>query len=157
MGDSEEEGRGLGAIGVANEKEGIKKYLRRDMGSCSSMEGRKLSSNMSGYKKAEELMTFDKLFQGETKSSLWRNLDEDIWEEYKDKKDKHGVSFKTCIFSGCKNLDSGIGVYAGSHDSYRCFNKLFDKVIYEYHKHAVGALHVSNMNADGLENSDFLP
>jgi arginine kinase len=23
-------------------------------------------------------------------------------------------------------LDSGIGLYAGSHDSYKCFNKLFD-------------------------------
>lgn len=46
---------------------------------------------------------------------------------------KSGVTFKTCIFSGVKNLDSGIGLYAGSHDAYYTFNKLFDKVIEEYH------------------------
>lgn len=39
------------------------------------------------------------------------------------------VTFKTCIFSGIANLDSGIGVYAGSHNAYTKFNKLFDKVI----------------------------
>lgn len=65
------------------------------------------------------------------------------------------MSFKTCIFSGCKNLDSGIGLYAGSHDSYKCFNKLFDKVILDYHKHGVDAQHVSDMDATTLQNADF--
>lgn len=63
---------------------------------------------------------------------------------------KSGVSFKTCIFSGVKNLDSGIGLYAGSHDAYSTFNKLFDQVINEYHKHPPGAKHVSDMSAKGL-------
>ena len=30
------------------------------------------------------------------------------------------------ILSGCQNVDSGIGVYAGSHDSYTTFEELFD-------------------------------
>lgn len=56
-------------------------------------------------------------------------MTKEIWEEYKDQKDGAGVSFKTCVFSGIKNLDSGIGVYAGSEDSYTKWNKLFDPVI----------------------------
>jgi hypothetical protein len=69
--------------------------------------------------------------------------------------DDQGVTFKTMIFSGIKNQDSGIGLYAGSHGSYTTFNKLFDKVIEEYHGHGVDAKHVSNMDANGLENADF--
>lgn len=30
------------------------------------------------------------------------------------------------IFSGIKNQDSGIGMYAGSHGAYTKFGKLFD-------------------------------
>ena len=82
------------------------------------------------FNSAEELNDFKTLFPpGSTDSALSRNLTEAIWNEYKDKKDKAGVSFKTCVFSGVKNLDSGIGLYAGDHSSYRVFNKLFDKVI----------------------------
>jgi len=44
----------------------------------------------------------------------------------KDKKDAHGFLFKQAIFSGCKNVDSGIGVYCGSHDSYKEFSPLMD-------------------------------
>jgi hypothetical protein len=44
----------------------------------------------------------------------------------KNSKDSNGFSFKEAIFSGCKNTDSGIGVYAGSHDSYKAFSALFD-------------------------------
>jgi hypothetical protein len=50
------------------------------------------------------------------------------------------------VFSGVQNVDSGIGVYAGSHDSYTTFDKLFDKVIEDYHKHGKTDKHVSNMN-----------
>jgi len=88
------------------------------------------------FKSADELNDFKSLFfAGSTDSALSRNLTEEIWNEYKDKKDDAGVSFKTCIFSGVKNLDSGIGLYAGDHSSYKVFNKLFDKVIEEYHGH----------------------
>jgi hypothetical protein len=84
---------------------------------------------MSAFKSAEELQDFSTFFPEGTKSSLCKNMTEEIWNEYKDMKCAEGVTFKVCVFSGIKNLDSGIGVYAGSHDSYRCFNKLFDKVI----------------------------
>jgi len=53
-------------------------------------------------------------------------LKKDIWKAYHNKSDKAGVSFKTCVLSGCQNVDSGIGVYAGSEDSYTTFNKMFD-------------------------------
>ena len=52
-----------------------------------------------------------------------------MWDKYHDKSDSAGVSFKTCIFSGCKNLDSGIGVYAGSENSYVAFKDFFDRII----------------------------
>ena len=74
-------------------------------------------------------------------------MTKEIWEEYKDLSCKSGVSFKTCILSGVKNQDSGIGIYAGSHDAYKTFNKLFDKVIKEYHGHESDAIHKSDMNA----------
>lgn len=60
-----------------------------------------------------------------------------------------------CVFSGIANQDSGIGVYAGSHDAYYKFNKLFDKVVEDYHQHGPAAQHVSDMTAEGLENADF--
>jgi len=70
--------------------------------------------------------------------------------------DKHGFTFKQAIFSGCQNVDSGIGVYAGSHDSYTAFADLFDPIIKEYHGHEKGAKHVSDMSADKI-NAPPLP
>ena len=80
-----------------------------------------------------------------------------VWDEYRDMKDEAGVSFKTCVFSGIKNLDSGIGCYAGSHDSYTRFAKLFDPVIEEYHGHKKTDKHVSEMKSEGLKNTEFSP
>ena len=60
-----------------------------------------------------------------TKSLVSKHLTKDIWDQYHDKSDKCGVSFKTCVFSGCKNIDSGIGCYAGSEDSYTTFANFF--------------------------------
>ena len=68
-------------------------------------------------KKAEDIVDFP-LFPEGTKSLLSKHLTQEVWNEYKDECDKYGVSFKTCILSGCQNVDSGIGVYAGSHDAY---------------------------------------
>ena len=106
-------------------------------------------------KTAEELTDFDAFFTPECKSELKKCLTKEIWEEYKDEKCDAGVSFKTCIFSGIANQDSGIGVYAGSHQAYTKFSKLFDKVIQNYHKHGPEDKHVSNMNAEELENHEF--
>ena len=104
---------------------------------------------------AESLDDLQTFFKPDTSSALSRNLNQEIWDEYKDKSCKEGVTFKTCCFSGVANQDSGIGLYAGSHDSYTTFNKLFDKVIKEYHGHDVNDKHISDMNAEGLENADF--
>lgn len=69
-------------------------------------------------KRAEQLEDFDTFFPEGTKSELSKCLTKEIWEEYKDMSCEEQVTFKTCIFSGIANLDSGIGVYAGSHQSY---------------------------------------
>ena len=79
-----------------------------------------------------------------------------MWNHLKNVKDHHGFSFKQAIFSGCKNTDSGIGVYAGSHDSYHAFAELFDKIIEDYHGHAHDAKHVSDMDFSKL-NCPALP
>jgi hypothetical protein len=73
-----------------------------------------------------------------------------VWKKCHGKKDKLGVSFEQCIFSGCKNVDSGVGVYAGSHDSYHAFAPLFDQIVKSIHKHNKGDKHISNMNASEL-------
>ena len=82
-------------------------------------------------------------------------LSKDIWNQLKEKNDSYNFSFREAIFSGIRNTDSGIGVYAGSHDAYTKFNKLFDQVIQDYHNHGPEDMHVSDMNADGLENAEF--
>ena len=64
-----------------------------------------------------------------TNSYLSRNLNTDVWNELKDKSDSYGFTFKQAIFSGCKNLDSGVGMYAGSPDSYPTFSPLFKPTI----------------------------
>jgi len=126
------------------------------MGKCGSKDGvSDTHKKQSSYNTSDELVDFSKFFPAGTSSSLSKNLTNEIWEEYKDMKDDAGVSFKTCIFSGVKNLDSGIGVYAGSHNSYTKFNKLFDKVIEDYHQHKPSDSHVSDMSAEGLENAEF--
>ena len=62
-----------------------------------------------------------------------KHLTPELWQKYQDSKDKHGFSFKAAIISGCQNTDSGVGVYAGSHDSYYAFQDFMDKIIESYH------------------------
>ena len=47
----------------------------------------------------------------------------------KDRKDKFGFTFRQAIFSGSKWTNSGVGVYAGSHDSYYAFAPFMDRII----------------------------
>lgn len=89
----------------------------------------------SHLKSPEDLSAGFPVFPPGTKSALSRHLSRDLWDRYHDQKDKYGVSFKQCIFSGCKNTDSGIGVYAGSADSYEKFADFFDLIVEDYHKH----------------------
>ena len=98
-----------------------------------------------------ESLTGFPIFPEGTKSSVARFNTHDVWSKLKDKKDAYNVSYKLCIFSGCKNVDSGIGVYAGSHDSYKTFAPLMDKVIEDYHGHKPEDTHVSDMDASKLQ------
>lgn len=91
------------------------------------------------------------VFPEGTKSLLMKCLTKQIWHQLKDKKDKYGFTFRQAIFSGCKNTDSGIGCYAGSHDSYKVFAPFFDRIVEEYHKHGKDAKHVSDMDASKLK------
>ena len=132
------------------------------MGGCTSKDGIKETTKKGGkpvpksnFNSADELQDFDKFFPAGTDSALSRNLTSEMWAEYKDMKCPKGVSFRTVIFSGIYNLDSGIGCYSGSHEGYTTFNKLFDKVIEEYHGHKVDDKHVSDMNYEGLQNAEF--
>jgi hypothetical protein len=61
------------------------------------------------------------VFPPGTKSLLSKNLSRDVWDAYKTQSDQYGFPFVDAIYSGCKNVDSGIGVYAGSQDSYGKF------------------------------------
>lgn len=126
------------------------------MGKCGSKDGvSEASKKQTAFANADDLKNFEDFFTPECKSELRKCLTKEIWEEYKDKSCSQGVTFKTCIFSGVKNQDSGIGVYAGSHDAYTTFNKLFDQVITNYHKHGPDAKHVSMMEAEGIDNAEF--
>ena len=46
-------------------------------------------------------------------------------------------------------------MYAGSHDAYTRFYKLFDKIILNYHDHPPGAPHTSDMTSDGIINAEL--
>jgi len=59
------------------------------------------------------------------------------------------------ILSGAQNTDSGIGAYAGSHDSYYTFNKFFDLIIEDYHGHKPTDKHVSDMDYTKLNMPPF--
>jgi len=90
-----------------------------------------------------------------TKSLLSKCLTPDVWEACKDRRDKYGFSFKQAIFSGAKWTNSGVGIYAGSHDSYYAFSPLFDKVIQDYHGHSKTAKHLSSMDVNQLKCPPF--
>lgn len=100
--------------------------------------------------KPEDVVHFP-TFPTEAHSLLKKHLSRQIWNQLKEKKDAFGFTFRQAIFSGCKNTDSGIGVYAGSHDSYKVFAPFFDLIVEDYHKHGKSAKHVSDMDATKLK------
>ena len=108
----------------------------------------------SHLKSPAELVGFPVFPQG-TKSLLSKYLTREVWEQLHDSHDKHGFSFKQAIFSGAQNTDSGIGVYAGSHESYTAFAALFDHIIEDYHGHKKEAKHVSDMDYKKLNTPPF--
>jgi len=114
-------------------------------------QGTFMGSHLSG----PEAITGMPFFPAGTKSILCKCLTPDVWEKCKDKKDKFGFSFKQAIFSGAKWTNSGVGIYAGSHDSYYAFAPLFDKVLLDYHGHSKTDKHLSNMNVNDLKCPPF--
>lgn len=109
----------------------------------------------SHLKTADELTGFPVFPEGQQNSMLCKLLSRDIWEANKNKVDKFGFSFKSAIFSGCVNVDSGIGIYAGSSDSYDEFSDLFHPLIEGYHKIDLQSGHVSDMDASKLNCPPF--
>merc|ERR1719272_1953411 len=94
-------------------------------------------------------------FPSGTGSLLAKCLTPDVWEACKDRRDKYGFSFKQAIFSGAKWTNSGVGVYAGSHDSYYAFAPLMDKIIERYHGHGKNDKHISSMDHTALNCPPF--
>jgi len=94
-------------------------------------------------------------FPSGTSSLLNKCMTKDVWDACKDRRDKFGFSFKQAIFSGAKWTNSGVGVYAGSHDSYYAFAPLFDKIIEQYHGHKKTDKHLSSMDYTKLNCPPF--
>jgi len=104
----------------------------------------------SHLKSPDDLTDFPVFPEG-TRSLLCKHLTREVWEKLQGKKDMFGFTFKQAIFSGCKNTDSGVGVYAGSHHSYYIFGELFDRIIEDYHGHKKIDKHVSDMDYTKLK------
>jgi arginine kinase len=94
-------------------------------------------------------------FPSGTSSLLSKCLTKDVWEQCKNRRDKFGFTFKQCIFSGSKWTNSGVGVYAGSHDSYYAFAPFMDKIIESYHGHKPSDKHLSSMDYNKLNCPPF--
>jgi creatine kinase/arginine kinase len=97
------------------------------------------------------------MFPGNCKSLLCKYLTPSVFETYAGQKDKAGVSFEQMILSGAQNVDSGIGCYAGSHDSYTTFAGFFDKIIEDYHGHKKTDKHISDMDYNKLKMEPCSP
>lgn len=83
-------------------------------------------------------------------SMLCKHLTKEVFEALKDKKTSSGFTLNDAINSGVKNIDSGIGVYAGDAESYELFSALFDPIIEDYHGFTKDDVHKSNLNPDDL-------
>jgi len=96
-------------------------------------------------------------FPSGTTSLLSKALTRDVWEKCHGKADKYGFTFEQAIFSGAKWTNSGVGVYAGSHEGFYTFAPLFDKIIQSYHGHTPSDKHISSMDHTKLNCPDFPP
>merc|ERR1740130_1133583 len=110
---------------------------------------------MGSHLEGPESITGMPFFPTGTKSLLSKCLTQDVWEQCKDRRDKFGFTFRQAIFSGSKWTNSGVGVYAGSHDSYYAFAPFFDKIIESYHGHKPSDKHLSSMDYNTLNCPAF--
>ncbi len=89
-------------------------------------------------------------FPDDCNSLLSKYLTPEVFDALKNKKTSNGFTLEQAINSGVKNLDSGIGVYAGDQESYTVFAALFDPIIEEYHGFRKEDRHKSNLNPEDL-------
>lgn len=123
------------STGVKN-KDGTTENARKDSG----------NDNMSF-----ETKEFPK-FPADCKSLLCKYLTKEMWDKYQGKKDAHGFTLGMAINSGAVNFNSGIGVYAGSADTYITFAEFFDKIIEDYHQFKATDMHKSDMDWTKLKD-----
>jgi len=123
---------------------------------ASSLAETEFDGTMMGahLKSPEDIKGFP-YFPTGTTSLLQKCLTKDIWEQCKDRRDKFGFTFRQAIFSGSKYTNSGVGVYAGSHDSYYAFAPFMDKIIEAYHGHKPSDKHISSMDYNQLNCPPF--
>merc|ERR1712147_259425 len=112
---------------------------------------------MGSHLKAPEDITGMPYFPTGCGSLLQKCLTKDVWEQCKDRRDKFGFTFRQAIFSGSKWTNSGVGVYAGSHDSYYAFAPFMDRIIESYHGHKPSDKHISSMDYNALKCPAFPP
>ncbi len=95
-------------------------------------------------------------FPPDCKSLLCKYLSPEIYASLKEKKTRYGFTLEQLIRSGVKNVDSGIGVYAGDEESYELFAPLLNPIIREYHGFGPEDRHISDMDPSHLrvENPD---
>jgi hypothetical protein len=105
--------------------------------------------------KASDITGFPTFPAGTKNNMVWSECTRDVWDKCFDKKDMFGNTLHQSILSGCKNLDSSIGVYAGSHHGYYVFAPLFDKIILKYHGHKKTDKHISDMDYTKLQCPKF--
>jgi hypothetical protein len=110
---------------------------------------------MGSHLKDPESITGMPYFPTGCGSLLQKCLTQDVWEQCKDRRDKFGFTFRQAIFSGSKWTSSGVGVYAGSHDSYYAFAPFMDKIIESYHGHKPSDKHISSMDYNQLNCPPF--
>ncbi|GAB1599795.1 arginine kinase Oct f 2 [Argonauta hians] len=67
-------------------------------------------------------------------SLLKKHLTKERLDKLKGLKSKFGGTLADCIRSGCKNPESGVGIYASDPDAYTVFAEVLDAVIMDYHK-----------------------
>jgi hypothetical protein len=91
------------------------------------------------------------------KSLLSKYLTDDVWNKCKNLKDDFGFTFLEAINSGCINVNSGIGVYAGSASSYTIFAPLFDRIIEDYHGHKPNDSHVTDWDTNKIPSEPLDP
>ncbi|XP_071134682.1 arginine kinase-like [Mytilus edulis] len=67
-------------------------------------------------------------------SLLKKHLSEEKYINLKKCSTKYGTTLADVIRSGCKNLDSKVGVYACDPESYKVFKDLLEPIICDYHR-----------------------